>query len=1032
MQNCSSFTRWLLVLLCIAALSGAAFATGTEEPLSPKSEAVSLGALASAQHGDADSDDALLRIKAKTYPRAVAWWPHLSGPYYGDSPAYRDRSPDTLKTLVGSFRIGESLNIPAELTNGLDGLAVGRKQHFLVQLRPSALDQPFREVLESEGAEIVGSLPVNGMILRLDQAAYNAVSGSPLIQYIAPYHAAYKIEPHVGRMPQATVEEAASPMFKLKIRLFEGEDGAVTAAALQQLGVEILGVTEPEPAGARIYARAHASLVTQIAKLESVFTIAELSPQMLHGDRGARFVQNNTDSLRLTFWRANLDGDGQVVHVTDSGLSPDAGDFSDTRPDAIKGATAWPPFAKDPASGFDADGCANAIPPNGDDRKIICYQHADEYTSGEGDFYGCDSLVSGFFTHGQLVTGVAAGNATRGQMPPVVGTEPAPDDNSNTAEQQEDRANTYCRDTNGNSILCDAGDTVIVYDANNNSGPDDGGFFIDTISGEQGAFSEADNSFDGVAKGARVVFTDAAVNTNPATTTEDCPDGPFIPSGDITQNITQPWNNFNANIHNFSFGSGDPTIGPVYIAGADDIDAAILAEPIQFVAESAGNDGSVSENNLTPGCADTPGTLGNEASCKNCVSVGASNGYGSVWSFTSQGPATTNGRILPLLLAEGLDNACRSEDPGGVEDQTGEATCFDQSAGGTSFASPNVAGAAAIIQQYFADGYYPTGSTLAANRVTTGGPNLRGVKGTRVPLISSALTKAIMICSTQGGESDAGSDAGVVWPEFGRFNTVTGYGQIFLNRGLPLADFPETISGLVVYDQDNRDGNVGIQAPLPTLGFTSPFSGTDTQEFDVLGSDEDLVISLVWHDASTSPDIVDDLDLSVRYCGPDQTCGNGDDITWRGNAFGEDANRDCSDSYVDLNGNTEQDGYAYTISDQAITNGGGTPSDWSDRANNHEAIFIPSEANAPDFDADGVGPWPSVQPGKWEITLTKVSGTNQVYPAIAICGPVAADSSVRFDVSPVGCNGEVTVVVNETDNTADNQCNLTAGCTPAE
>ncbi|NJN65128.1 MAG: hypothetical protein HC882_09810, partial [Acidobacteria bacterium] len=58
----------------------------------------------------------------------------------------------------------------------------------------------------------------------------------------------------------------------------------------------------------------------------------------------------------------------------------------------------------------------------------------------------------------------------------------------------------------------------------------------------------------------------------------------------------------------------------------------MIANRINFVAISAGNDGDPSTS------ANSTGVQGNEAACKNCVAVGASNGVaGGTWNFTSGG-----------------------------------------------------------------------------------------------------------------------------------------------------------------------------------------------------------------------------------------------------------------------------------------------------------------------------------------------------------------------------------------------------------
>ena len=72
-----------------------------------------------------DGFDALAAARGDgplTFPRQVAWWPFTTGPHYGDVEVRDEDLPDdVLLTHVGSFRIGQGLAIPAELTGSLGG-----------------------------------------------------------------------------------------------------------------------------------------------------------------------------------------------------------------------------------------------------------------------------------------------------------------------------------------------------------------------------------------------------------------------------------------------------------------------------------------------------------------------------------------------------------------------------------------------------------------------------------------------------------------------------------------------------------------------------------------------------------------------------------------------------------------------------------------------------------------------------------------------------------------------------------------------
>ncbi len=933
-----SLATWLTLALLSLAVSGVFSLAAADR------DSLVLSPADSGSLSDIGSDASPSFATPPLYSRTVEWWPYTTGPYYGDR-SKRLSGLDVIRTPVGEFRIGESLDIPAELTGSTRAIAEGHAQYFLVQFAGQDAGAS-RSVIESLGARVAFTLPVNAAVVRLDPTNYDRVASSPAISFIEPYHPAFRIAPSVGKVRQLTAQAAASTVFALRVDLFPGEPEAPVVQALQQLGGEILGV-----AGSldhrSISVRLSAAQIPQVARMEPVAVISEIGPTFLHEVRGSLFVQSPT-GLRgdFPYWEAGVDGDGQILEVTDSGLSVDAGDFSNTRGD----------------SGWDGSG-GNAGPNViANHRKVVAYRTAASIgAGGGGDLFACDSSASGGFTHGQVVAGTALGNGTRDEVPAPPNPSPSPS-----------------------------------YGA-------EGGFYNDNNS--DGEFDEVnDDGFDGVAKGAKVVFVDAST---------DCGSS-GIQAANLNDTITTTWTNYGANIHNFSFGSqaaeGSP---PNYAGGGSDIDAAINANPINFVATSAGNDGTPDDGKFDIGIQS------NQASCKNCVVVGGSSGVNGGGVSATSGGYGPGRRVLNLLFAEFTDNACRSEDAGEAtpENQTGPATCEDSGLkGGTSFSSPNLAGAAALVRDYFAKGFYPDGTDQNSNNSSE-----------QHPAITGALVKAVLIAGAQPITTGRN-----LMPE-DRFNYFWGYGRIQLNNSLPLADFPnKSISGLIVHDSPgiDLDGD-GTIDEVSNLSFPSGALPATPQtydaEIDVLDDTEDLVVVLVWNAPSSGTgEIANDLDLRVRYCGTDGDCATQDgDIVWAGNIFSEDYNRDGTLD-GDINGNGQTDGYHYSIERQGINDS------WKDDVNNTEAVFIPTLDSGPDKDGDGTIDVATIKPGRYQITIERPAGggSDAVLYAVAITGPVAAGSSVRFDANPLTCNADVSVQVSETDDPADTQCNA-ASCPPS-
>lgn len=143
--------------------------------------------------------------------------------------------------------------------------------------------------------------------------------------------------------------------------------------------------------------------------------------------------------------------------------------------------------------------------------------------------------------------------------------------------------------------------------------------------------------------------------------------------------------NAGARLHTNSWGGG----GSSYNAAAMSADR-FMWEHKDFLALFA-------NGNAGPGV----GSVGYPASAKSVVSVGATeNGAGAenIASFSSNGP-TADGRIKPTITAPGVNII--SADSDGIKNSNNSGTLAYS---GTSMATPTVAGAAALVRQYYTEG----------------------------------------------------------------------------------------------------------------------------------------------------------------------------------------------------------------------------------------------------------------------------------------------------------------------------------------
>lgn len=233
------------------------------------------------------------------------------------------------------------------------------------------------------------------------------------------------------------------------------------------------------------------------------------------------------------------------------------------------------------------------------------------------------------------------------------------------------------------------------------------------------------------------------------------------------------------------------------------------------------------EDDLVIFAASNDTVLHNPENAKNCLAVGATQQAPNQEFHETGGLGpTSDGRRKPEIYAPGQNTlSAQSGTPCGTLGLTG-----------TSMAAPAIAGAAALVRQYFTEGFYPTGSPTPADAMTPSG----------------ALMKAILLNAAQDMLGVAG------YP-----SDLEGWGHLVLDDAL---FFASDSRDLWVKDVRNADGIA---------------TGTIIEETILnLATTEELRVTLVWTDPPGAPGTthapVNDLDLEVVAPG---------DLLYRGNVF---------------------------------------------------------------------------------------------------------------------------------------------------
>ncbi|HTY09098.1 MAG TPA: S8 family serine peptidase, partial [Candidatus Edwardsbacteria bacterium] len=276
-----------------------------------------------------------------------------------------------------------------------------------------------------------------------------------------------------------------------------------------------------------------------------------------------------------------------------------------------------------------------------------------------------------------------------------------------------------------------------------------------------------------------------------------------------------------------------------------------------IMLRSAGNSNTNNDSVNWPACG------------KNIICVGANEsgfGDGTAWSstggtsrneimdvaeFSSHGP-TKEGLRRPHILASGGWYIWSVDSDGSLTSNNSGITYM----GGTSMATPIMAGLTALLRQYLTEGWYPTGTKVAGNAIADP---------------SGALMKALMILSSRNSPGAYSTDA---LNSTGTKNVPSqgqGWGSVDMNKAL-------------YFSGDARKMRLIDVAP----GFTSSgqsatytiTTGTTTNDPQADNDSMDLKIVLVYFDY---PSALSPMDISVNNLNLSVTVGGS---TYLGNVFG--------------------------------------------------------------------------------------------------------------------------------------------------
>ena len=848
-----------------------------------------------------------------------------------------------------------------EIAAGIDALVID--PDALATRTADDLDR----ALETLGVRVLGRLVGSGLLVRVPAAAVDAVAGLDFVEAAMPWDPIFRVDPGLARTPMLQRSRAAADDLKVVVTFFAGTDMEAARADVERIAGRKASVYSLD--GLALLVEAHHARIAPMAKLADLRYIEEEPEHLLMDAEIPTMAMVGNIKENLPFQRpyhdAGVDGGGidtnadgkrlnngtdtvppQIVAVTDNGISVDSVQFAQT--------------ATQPSIPITA-------PIGPAHRKVHSIQNAGD--SGDG----CDSPLSGGGTHGNVVAGVIAGDA--GALGFRVSK------------------HTY------------------------NTRPR-----IDGL------------DLEGVARGARILMQDAATSSQ-CTLNDLVERGGNVSPGSLASrlalsicpksggvgacsSITGGGTEVHLHVMPFGVPNFDATLSNTqdgtYTTEARDIDTFLVNNRDYMVFAPVGNNGTRSVQfffssfnsqvkNRYPDLFDgtaldndpnfpSPLQVAAPATAKNLVSVGShfqdvqtalsANVEENIANFSAKGPATAGSlRMAPMVVGVGADLTGFFFGPNTVsaavwksrdnDNQAPVDAVLDDTNYGTSYASAEIAGVAALVRDYLAQGFYPTGARVDTDRM----PNVSGAF-VKASLAASANfeellesdyptvnDRAIAFGRSINVGTISGTNVGILG------NMEQGYGRPVLTSVLPLANWPQgkgigapdTIeypaAGLLVYD-DLATGEPTINNTTRTFIEHTFTVASDSTRLVPNGAGTSSIvdrgqlrIAMAWVDVPTagaSGAINNDLDLEVESPGPDNNLATtADNIVYDGNVYQTGGTRLGQWSL----------GRAVGATDQA------------DSRNPIEAVHLTADPNA-----DGDGGDSKIYTGTWRVRVKRGAG----------------------------------------------------------
>ena len=330
-------TIWILLCLLLGACVWLLFHQGGRRTEAGKSGTPASPAAATASNGTkpsmaanvpANGFSSTALVKSNSFPFRLSNTPKSIGELVNDPRAI------LLANALIDTRLPLNLSIPKNLQSRGDPGA------YIVQAN-GPIDGAFREMLASDGAQIVSYIPNNAYLVEVPAAGANVIAAAGFS--VIPFEPYYKLPPS---LLSVVAEGQPQVISELTVAAYPGTADE-TEAALDKAGLKIAG-QEWSPFG-QIFTVRNVRDVAALAQMPLVQRVEPFHRRVPANDLSRWVLGVSGSSIAQTNYM-NLYGSNVIVEVNDSGVDTNHPDF------LTGGAAPLRVFFNNPADGYDTDG----------------------------------------------------------------------------------------------------------------------------------------------------------------------------------------------------------------------------------------------------------------------------------------------------------------------------------------------------------------------------------------------------------------------------------------------------------------------------------------------------------------------------------------------------------------------------------------------------------------------------------------------------------------------------------------------------